>query len=139
MRMTAKFAITRRYRQHASPTTGDTSSAVPDHLPRDAEGGGDHPGDVDVHGAERDRRPSAILRVTPEMMTTPARPRRHLASSPFGPDPEPIIEQYALDDLVSQDAYGMGRVIQSDAGAVIVDFGSRTVRITSPFPKMARL
>jgi hypothetical protein len=62
-----------------------------------------------------------------------------MASSPFGPDPEPIIEQYALDDLVSHDSYGMGRVIQLEAGAVVVDFRSQTVRIASPFPKMAKL
>jgi hypothetical protein len=72
-------------------------------------------------------------------MTTPAGPRRHLASSPFQPDPEPTIEQYEVDDLVSHDAYGMGRVIQVEAAAVTVDFRSQTVRIMSPFHKMARL
>ena len=62
-----------------------------------------------------------------------------MASSPFSPDPEPIIEQYALDDLVSHDAYGLGRVVHLGAGAVMVDFGSQRVRITSPFPKLAKL
>lgn len=62
-----------------------------------------------------------------------------MASSPFGPDPDPIIEQYALDDLVSHDAHGMGRVVRLDAGGVLVDFGARTVRITSPYRKMAKL
>jgi hypothetical protein len=70
-------------------------------------------------------------------MTTPT--RRHLANSPFQPDPEPTIEQYALDDLVSHDSYGMGRVIQVEAAAVTVDFRSQKVRIRSPFHKMARL
>jgi hypothetical protein len=70
-------------------------------------------------------------------MTTPA--RRHLASSPFQPDPEPIIEVYALDDLVSHDSYGMGRVVSLEPAAVTVDFRSQKVRITSPFHKMARL
>jgi hypothetical protein len=72
-------------------------------------------------------------------MTTSAGPRRHLASSPFRPEPEPTIEQYEVDDLVSHDSYGMGRVIQVEAAAVTVDFRSQTVRITSPFHKMARL
>lgn len=78
-------------------------------------------------------------------MTTPAGKRRHagtrrhLASSPFQPDPEPTIEQYALNDLVSHDAYGMGRVIKLEAAAVTVDFRSETVRIVSPYHKMARL
>jgi predicted 2-oxoglutarate/Fe(II)-dependent dioxygenase YbiX len=72
-------------------------------------------------------------------MTTPAGPRRHLANSPFQRDPEPTTEQYEVGDLVSHDAYGMGRVIQVEDAAVTVDFRSRTVRITSPFHKMARL
>jgi hypothetical protein len=74
-----------------------------------------------------------------EEMTPSTGPRRHLATSPFRPDPEPIIETYAVDDLVSHDSYGMGRVIQVEAAAVTVDFTSQTVRITSPFHKMSRL
>jgi hypothetical protein len=70
-------------------------------------------------------------------MTTPT--RRHLASSPFQPAPEPTIEQYALNDLVSHDAHGLGRVIHVDAAAVTVDFGAQTVRVKSPFAKMTRL
>jgi hypothetical protein len=72
-------------------------------------------------------------------MTTPAGRRRHLANSPFRPDPEPTIEQYELNDLVSHDSYGMGRVIQVEAAAVTVDFRSRTVRIPSPYHRMGRL
>ena len=72
-------------------------------------------------------------------MTSPAAKRRHLASSPFKPDPEPTIEQYALNDLVSHDSYGMGRVIDVEAAAVTVDFRSRTVRVLSPYSRMVRL
>ena len=64
---------------------------------------------------------------------------RATATSPFQPDPEPTIERYAISDLVSHDSYGVGRVIQVEAAAVTVDFRSQTVRITSPFYKMARL
>lgn len=74
-----------------------------------------------------------------EWMTTSAGPRRHLATSPFQPDPEPTIEQYALNDLVSHDTYGMGRVIQVEATAVTVDFRPQTVRVVSPFRKMTRI
>ncbi len=74
-----------------------------------------------------------------DTMTTSAGPRRHLATSPFPRDPDPIIETYAMNDLVCHDAYGMGRVINVEASAVTVDFRSQTVRITSPFDKMARL
>jgi hypothetical protein len=70
-------------------------------------------------------------------MTTPV--RRHPASSPFRPDPVPTIEQYELNDLVSHDSYGVGRVIQMEADAVTVDFRSQVVRIKSPYPKMAKL
>lgn len=72
-------------------------------------------------------------------MTTPGRQRRHLSSSPFSPDPEPVVEEYALDDRVSHDVYGLGRVVVVEAGAVTVDFGSETVRITSPFARMHKL
>jgi hypothetical protein len=65
--------------------------------------------------------------------------RRHLATSPFRPDPEPVIEQFEMNDLVSHDSYGMGRVVHVDATAVTVDFGSQTVRIASPFHKMSRI
>jgi hypothetical protein len=72
-------------------------------------------------------------------MTSSYGPRRHLPSSPFKPDPEPTIEQFELDDLVSHDSYGMGRVVGVDSGAVTVDFRDRTIRIPSPFTKMSRL
>jgi hypothetical protein len=72
-------------------------------------------------------------------MTTSPAVRRHLASSPFAPKPEPTIEEYALDDLVSHDSYGMGRVIQLEPAAVTVDFRSEKVRITSPYSKMSKL
>ena len=74
-----------------------------------------------------------------QMTTSPGTRRRHLASSPFQPDPEPTVEQYELDDLVSHDSYGLGRVVGMDAGAVTVDFGRQTIRIRTPFPKMAKL
>ena len=72
------------------------------------------------------------------MTTLPAR-RRHLPSSPFQPDPERVIAQFECGDLVNHDSYGRGRVIGTEADAVTVDFRSATVRITSPYNKMARL
>lgn len=72
------------------------------------------------------------------MTPSPAR-RRHLPSSPFQPSPEPVIEQFEQGDLVSHDSYGMGRVVTAEATAVTVDFGTRKVRITSPFTKMSKL
>jgi hypothetical protein len=72
-------------------------------------------------------------------MTTSPGVRRHLATSPFSPKPEPTIETFALDDLVSHDSYGMGRVIQLEGAAVTVDFRSQTVRVPSPYSKMSKL
>lgn len=65
--------------------------------------------------------------------------RRYLASSPFQPPSEPVIEQFTLEDRVSHDTYGVGRVIGQEDEAVTVDFGTQTVRIASPFHKMERL
>lgn len=72
-------------------------------------------------------------------MTSRAGRRRHLSSSPFKPDPEPEIEHFECGDLVSHDSYGMGRVIATEPAAVTVDFGTQTVRITSPFRKLTGL
>jgi hypothetical protein len=72
------------------------------------------------------------------MTSLPAR-RRHLPSSPFQPDPERAIAQFECGDLVNHDSYGMGRVIGAEADAVTVDFRTLTVRITSPYYKMALL
>lgn len=65
--------------------------------------------------------------------------RRHLATSPFAPEPEPVIESYAVDDRVCHDLYGLGRVVNAEANAVTVNFSDRTVRITSPYAKMQPL
>jgi len=73
------------------------------------------------------------------MATSPAHARPQLASSPFQPHPEPVIEQYVLDDRVSHDSYGLGRLIGVDAGGVTVDFSGTKVRITTPFRKMTKL
>jgi len=72
------------------------------------------------------------------MKPSPAR-RRHLASSPFPPEPEPVLEQFESGDLVSHDSYGMGRVVAAEVAAVTVDFGSQTVRIPTPFRKLSKL
>ena len=66
-------------------------------------------------------------------------PKRHLASSPFKPEPEPVIKQFTLDHRVSHDRYGVGRVVSVEEGAVTVDFGRTKVRILSPYTGMEEL
>jgi hypothetical protein len=72
------------------------------------------------------------------MTPSPAR-RRHLGSSPFQPRPEPVVETFKCGDLVSHDSYGMGHVVGAEVAAVTVDFRTQTVRIVSPFHKLAKL
>ncbi len=50
-----------------------------------------------------------------------------------------MIETFEVGDRVSHDSYGVGRVVTTESAAVTVDFGSRTVRIASPFPKLEHL
>jgi hypothetical protein len=71
-----------------------------------------------------------------------ARPRRFIAGSPFNkPDqPEPPAEEYAVQDRVTHDRYGLGRVLAlEDDTSLIVDFGSRVTRIRLPCPRMTKL
>jgi hypothetical protein len=50
------------------------------------------------------------------------------------------IEQFAVRDQVTHDKYGLGRVVQVEADeAVIVDFGSRKVRVLTPFATLTKL
>jgi hypothetical protein len=67
--------------------------------------------------------------------------RRHLPSSPFKPPPEaPPVERFELNDLVTHDKYGLGRVVLVEGDtAVVVDFTPMRVRITAPFARMTRL
>jgi hypothetical protein len=68
--------------------------------------------------------------------------RRFLPGSPFNVLPvDPPVEQVAVRDQVSHDKYGLGRVVlvEEDDDAVIVVFGSRKVRILSPFARLTKL
>jgi hypothetical protein len=67
--------------------------------------------------------------------------RRLLPTSPFNTMPvEPPAEQFAVSDQVTHDKYGLGRVILVEEDeAVVVDFGSRHVRIMWPFTKLTKL
>ncbi|UFN46411.1 hypothetical protein [Nocardioides okcheonensis] len=66
-------------------------------------------------------------------------PRNRRSSSPFKKAVEPVIETFEKDDRVTHDLYGLGRVVNVEAHAVSVDFGERTLRITSPYAKLHHL
>jgi hypothetical protein len=67
--------------------------------------------------------------------------RRHLPTSPFGAAPAaPPAEQFAEQDQVTHDKYGLGRVISvQDDAALVIDFGQHRMRITMPCAKLAKL
>ncbi len=73
------------------------------------------------------------------MATSSGNPRPRHASSPFHPSPEPTVEEFAPDDRVCHDSYGLGRVVGIDAGGATVDFNGQRVRIATPFRKMTKL
>lgn len=73
------------------------------------------------------------------MATTSGSSRPPHANSPFKPRVEPTIEVFEVGDQVCHDAHGLGRVVGVDDGGVAVDFGSKTVRVTTPFRKMTKL
>jgi hypothetical protein len=67
--------------------------------------------------------------------------RRYLPTSPFNvPSAAPPAIQFVVQDQVTHDKYGLGRVIDvEDDDAVLIDFGSRQERITTPFSQLTRL
>ncbi len=73
------------------------------------------------------------------MRRTRAVTRRPLATSPFDvPPPAPPDEQFAVQDQVTHDNYGLGRVISVQEDALVIDFGSRRARIMLPCAKLAK-
>jgi hypothetical protein len=64
-----------------------------------------------------------------------------LPTSPFGAPPvTPPAEQFAVQDQVTHEKYGLGRVISiEDDTSMIIEFGSRRVQVTTPCAKLTRL
>jgi len=75
------------------------------------------------------------------MKPVPAATRRFLPTSPFKPPPPaPPPEQFEVQDLVTHDKYGLGRVVSvEDDTTLVIDFGTRQVRITTPCAKLTKL
>ena len=76
------------------------------------------------------------------MMNRPrAASRRFLSASPFNtPAVDPPVERFAVQDQVTHDEYGLGRVMSvEDDTALVIDFGAHQVRITMPCVKLTKL
>jgi hypothetical protein len=67
--------------------------------------------------------------------------RRKLPYSPFNVDPPPpLVQNFAVDDLVNHDTYGLGRVVGVEPEiAVTVDFNPTVRRFTIPDKKVSLL
>ena len=66
--------------------------------------------------------------------------RRPLPGSPFNAPPAPPVKVFAMGDRVTHDRYGLGQVIGVEEDiAVLVQFGSQQVRVTTPFARMSAL
>ena len=66
--------------------------------------------------------------------------RRHLPGSPFNTPPSTRpVKQFAMQDLVTHDQYGLGRVISVEETAVLVDFRTVQEWISMPYARMTRL
>lgn len=70
---------------------------------------------------------------------TPAA-RPVLPSSPFQPIAPPPVEKFDVNDLLTHDRHGLGRVVGVPReNEVHVDFGNAVRRISLPNPKVTRL
>jgi hypothetical protein len=88
------------------------------------------------------RQPSWLEgRILVLMKPAHAASRRFLPGSPFNVLPVDLpVEQFTVLDQVTHDKYGLGRVVLvEDDDAVIVSFGSRKVRVLSPFATLTKL
>ena len=67
--------------------------------------------------------------------------RRPVPGSPFNkPQAAPLpVEEFAVQDLVTHDRYGLGRVISAEEDAVLVEFGTVRHRISAPYAKLTKL
>jgi hypothetical protein len=83
----------------------------------------------------------AAGRILEGMNQARAASRRYFPTSPFGPpSAAPPAEQFAVLDQVTHDTYGLGRVIGVEVdSALLVDFGSRRVRLMTPCAKLTKL
>jgi hypothetical protein len=79
---------------------------------------------------------------TRDEMTLPrAAARRYFPTSPFKPPlTPPPPDVFAVQDQVTHDKYGLGRVMSIEDGtSVVIDFRTHRVRILTPYAKLTKL
>lgn len=73
------------------------------------------------------------------VMTT-SRPRKRPPGSPFRDPVAKPVKVFEVDDRVTHDRCGLGRVVSVEENvAVTVAFSDRTVRVTSPYDQLHKL
>ena len=73
------------------------------------------------------------------LMTT-SRGRRRPPGSPFRDPVAKPVKVFEVDDRVTHDVCGLGRVVSvEDAIAVSVAFNGRTLRVTAPYDQLHKL
>ena len=66
--------------------------------------------------------------------------RRPLPASPFKASTEQRVEKFNINDRITHDRHGVGRVVLLESDTVVhVAFGSEVRRIALPNPKVTRL
>jgi hypothetical protein len=65
--------------------------------------------------------------------------RRALVHSPFKPQPDAPVPTFEVDDRVTHDRYGVGRVSTVSPSEVTVDFGAAKVRVRTPYAKLFKI
>ncbi len=66
--------------------------------------------------------------------------RRPLPASPFQASTQQPVEKFNIDDRITHDRHGLGRVVLLESDSVVhVAFGSEVRRIALPNPKVTRL
>ncbi|HEY7722398.1 MAG TPA: hypothetical protein VIB11_11210 [Pedococcus sp.] len=61
------------------------------------------------------------------------------ANSPFRAEAAPARPDYSVDDRVTHDRHGLGRVVRLDGDRVDVRFGSQTVSVAVTSPRLHAL
>lgn len=94
-----------------------------------------------AHNCRIGNQQSRLGRILNVMKPASAATRRYLPTSPFKPPPAtPPAEQFAVQDQVTHDKHGLGRVVNvEDDIALVIDFGTHQVRITTPCAKLTKL